>query len=92
MATPINLGNVIPSGRIRQIIYGSYVVALLITGALQAWYVDPDPEWLTQINDVVTYLGIPVGTLALANASTGKPISSEALVAAQTAVDELPHD
>lgn len=68
--TPPNLGNVIPNGTVRKIIYGTYVIALVIAGAAQVAFVDPDPVWLTQTVDVLGYLGIPIGTLALVNAPT----------------------
>ena len=66
--TPPNLGTVIPNAFARKLIYGTYVIALVLAGALQVWFIDPDPQWLTQTVGVLTYLGIPVGTLALANA------------------------
>lgn len=74
--TPPNLGNVIPSGLARKIIYAAYVIALVVVGALSAWYLDPDPVWLSQAGEVIKYLGIPVGTLALANAPTTPPSTS----------------
>lgn len=75
MANDVNLGNIISNDLARKIIYGTYVVGVVILGALQAWYgLDGgQPEWLSRALNVSAYLGIPIGGLALANANS-KPV------------------
>ena len=71
-ATPSanDLGKVIKNRTARNSIYGAYVVALVIVGAVAAGFAvldGPAPEWLGVTNAVLLYLGIPVGGLAMAN-------------------------
>jgi hypothetical protein len=70
MTNTPNLGNVITSGTIRKIVYGTYAVAALIVGGAAAYFLgidQPIPELVTGAQAVVAYLAIPVGALALAN-------------------------
>jgi hypothetical protein len=72
MSTP-NLGVVITNARARRVIYGAYVIALVIAGAAQAWFAAlqlAQPSALVGALAVLAYLGIPVGALALANTGT----------------------
>lgn len=64
-----NIGNIIKNDKARAIIYGVYVLSGLVIGALQAFIVDPDPQWLTQTFAAWSYLGLAVGTLAVTNSS-----------------------
>jgi uncharacterized membrane protein len=73
--TPSNLGNIITNPFARRVIYGIYVIGVVILGAAQvafsavhSW--GGQPDWLTAALAVAAYLGIPVGTLALANTGT----------------------
>lgn len=68
--TPPSLGNIISSARVRQLIYGLYVIAIIVTGAIQVGFAAvsiAQPDWLTASLAILAYLGIPVGGLALAN-------------------------
>jgi hypothetical protein len=72
ISTP-NLGSVITNAAIRKSIYGTYVVLLVIAGALQVYFAATQvaqPQFLVGALAVLAYLGIPVGGLALANAGT----------------------
>lgn len=77
VSSPPNLGVIIANTRARKIVYGSYVIALVLAGASQVGYAAvqiTQPDWLTAALAILTYLGIPVGGLALANApTTSKP-------------------
>lgn len=67
-----NLGNIIKNAKARAAIYGTYVIIGLIFGALQVAFAagaGEQPDWVTISLAVYTYLGIPVGTLAVANSS-----------------------
>lgn len=67
------IARVITNTRARQIIYGVFVLALVVVGAIQVGYgalEAPVPAAVTVALEVLTYLGIPVGALALANAPT----------------------
>lgn len=68
-----DLGNVITSTRARAIIYGAYVVGLVLVGAATAAYsqLGGSPDWLGVVESVMLYLGVPVGTLAAVNTKTG---------------------
>lgn len=71
--TPNDLGVIVTSARARKIIYGVYVVALVVTGALQVAFAALDagqPDWLVATLAVLAYLGIPIGGLAAANTAT----------------------
>lgn len=68
-----DLGNVIKNSRIRGIIYAGYVLAILAVGAYTAYMdaVDMElPSYVDGINAVLLYVGVPVGSLALANRTT----------------------
>ncbi len=70
--TGSNLGSVITNAKVRKLIYALYVLALLGVGAMQVAFASvqtPVPEWLTAALAVLAYLGVPVGGLAIANAS-----------------------
>ncbi len=71
--TAPNLGSVITSPTVRKIIYGVYIVALVIVGAAQVGFAAVEagqPEWLTIALAVLAYLGVPIGGLAIANTAT----------------------
>ena len=77
--TPPNLGIVITSPKARKIIYGAYIVTLIIAGAIQVAYAAiqlGQPVWLVASLAVLAYLGIPVGGLALVN-SPSTPASQQ---------------
>lgn len=67
-----DLGNVIKSTRARTVIYGAYVVGLVLVGATTAAFsqLGGSPEWLGVVESVMLYLGVPVGTLAAVNTRT----------------------
>lgn len=70
--TPNDIGIIITSAKARKAIYGSYVIALIAAGATQVAYATLElgsPDWLRASLAVLAYLGIPVGTLAAANAT-----------------------
>ncbi|OJX72841.1 hypothetical protein [Leifsonia sp. 71-9] len=71
-----NLGSVITSPTARKLIYGVYVIAVVVIGAIQVAYASVpawggQPDWLTAALQVTASLGIPVGGLALVNTSNG---------------------
>ena len=70
--TPNDLGRVITSDRVRQIIYTAYVIAVVVIGAVQVAYAGASvtPEWVTVTQQVLLYLGLPVGGLAAVNTGT----------------------
>lgn len=71
--TPNDIGTIISSGRARKIIYGVYVVGIVIIGAIQVGHAAisvEQPDWLTVALAVAAYLGVPVGGLAAANTTT----------------------
>lgn len=73
--TPNDLGRVITSDRVRQIIYTAYVIAVVLLGAVQAAYAGSEagaPVWLTIAQQVALYLGAPVAGLAVVNTKRGK--------------------
>lgn len=74
-----NLGVVVTNATARKIIYGVYVVAVLIAASVQV-YVSAtqavQPEWLTGALAVLAFLGAPIGGLAAANASNGPVVAS----------------
>jgi hypothetical protein len=72
--TPANLGNIITNAAARRLIYGVYVIGVVLLGAFQVAFASVQswggqPDWLTAALAVAAYLGIPVGGLALANTS-----------------------
>lgn len=70
--TSDTLGSIIGSARVRKAIYAAYVVAIVVIGAIQVGFAAVSagqPEWLTVALAVTAYLGVPVGGLAVANAS-----------------------
>ena len=73
--TPNDLGRVITSDRVRQIIYTAYVISVVLLGAVQAAYAGSEagaPVWLTIAQQVALYLGAPVAGLAVVNTKRGK--------------------
>ena len=75
MTTPTapNLGNVIPNGTARKIIYGIYAGGAIIVGGIGAYFLGIGhglPETVIGAQAVVAYLAIPIGGLALANTSS----------------------
>lgn len=72
--TPNDLGTVITSDRARRIIYSVYVIAVVVIGAVQVAYAGAaiTPEWVTVTQQVLLYLGVPVGGLAAVNTKRGK--------------------
>lgn len=71
--TPSNLGVIVKNAKARAVIYGGYVVAIIAAGATQVAYASLEqgqPDWLVASLAVLAYLGVPVGTLAVANTST----------------------
>lgn len=69
---PTDLGNVVKSTRARAVIYGAYVVGLVLVGAATAAFsqLGGSPDWLGVVESVMLYLGVPVGTLAAVNTKT----------------------
>lgn len=69
--TTAGLNTVITSPLARRIIYGTWVIAVLIVGALGVWYTNVGqgtiPEALGAAQEVLFWLGVPVGTLAVLN-------------------------
>lgn len=77
VSTPIpntsQLGVIVKNAKARAFIYGGYVIAIIAAGAVQVGYASLEisqPDWLTASLAVLAYLGVPVGTLAVANTST----------------------
>jgi hypothetical protein len=74
--TPPNLGNIIPSGRVRKIIYGVYAGGAVAVGGVVAYFLGAGIPLTPEIlgaQGVVAYVGIAVGGLALANTSSAPP-------------------
>jgi hypothetical protein len=65
-----NLGSIIKNDKARQAVYAVWFLVGIAIGATQAWYADPDPEWLSKAFDVWSYVGLYVSALALANAKS----------------------
>jgi ACR3 family arsenite efflux pump ArsB len=72
--TPNDLGTVVTSDKARRIIYSVYVIAVVVIGAVQVAYAGAQvtPEWVTITQQVLLYLGVPVGGLAAVNTKRGK--------------------
>lgn len=71
-----DLGKVVSSASARKAIYGIYVVLLLGAGAYSAGLLAAGaglPAWLTGVTAALTFLGAPVGTLAIANTPKETP-------------------
>lgn len=66
MNTPLT--DLIPPGA-RRWIYGAYVLAGIAAGAAQV-ALEPDPTWLVKAVDVLAYLSVPIGGLAVSNVAT----------------------
>ena len=67
---PNDLGVIISNATARKLVYGLYVIAIVVAGAAQVAYSSleiPSPDWLVASLAVLAYLGIPVGGLAAAN-------------------------
>lgn len=70
--TAPNLGVIITNPFVRRLIYGAYIIALVVVGAIQVGYAAvtaANPDWLIVSVAVLAYLGIPVAGLAAANTS-----------------------
>ena len=74
MSNPIptanQLGVIVKNAQARAIIYGSYVVAIIVAGGAQVAFASLEiaqPDYLIAALAVLAYLGAPVGTLAVAN-------------------------
>lgn len=68
--TASQLGVIVKNAKARAYIYGAYVIAIIVAGAAQVGFVSLEisqPDWLTASLAVLAYLGVPVGTLAVAN-------------------------
>lgn len=64
------LGKVIKNPAVRQGLYLGYVAAAIVVGVLHAAfsvYEDTPPLWLSSAAAVVSYLAIPLGSLAAVN-------------------------
>lgn len=73
----INLGSIISNDFARKVIYATYAVAVIVAGGLQVWFSSVDgviPGWLDGALNVLAYLGVPIGGLALANTSNHGPV------------------
>ena len=76
-----NLGAVITDPMVRRMIYGVYVVLLIVAGAAQAGFAalhQMTPGWLAVALAVLGYLGVPVGGLAVANTKSKAPAAKSA--------------
>jgi hypothetical protein len=65
-----DLGRIVKNATVRQAIYLTYIVLIIIVGAATVAFATLAvgiPAWINVANAVLTYLGIPVGTLAAAN-------------------------
>jgi hypothetical protein len=77
MSNPIvpnagDLGVIVKNAKVRAAIYGTYVVAIIVAGGAQVAFASLElaqPDYLVASLAVLAYLGIPVGTLAVANTS-----------------------
>lgn len=68
--TPPNLGVVITNPTVRKVIYSTYIILLVVVGAVQVGFAavqSGQPAWLIAALAVLAYLGVPVGGLALVN-------------------------
>lgn len=86
-----NLASVVSNPSIRKIVYTVFVVAVVAAGATQAAYAslgDGQPAWLTAALNVLAYLAVPVGGLALANT----PSSKSSVSTVSVTVDPAPQD
>jgi hypothetical protein len=67
------LGVIVKNAKARAIIYGTYVVAIIVAGAAQVAFASLElgqPDILVAAVAVLAYLGVPVGTLAVANTNS----------------------
>jgi hypothetical protein len=70
------LGVIVKNAKARAAIYGTYVVAIIVAGAAQVWFASLElgqPDILVGVVAVLAYLGVPVGTLAVANTNSSTP-------------------
>lgn len=76
-----SLGTVITNPNVRKVIYGIYIVAGVILGAVQVAFASiagaGQPDWLTVSLAVYAFLSVPVGSLALVNTTAGDIQTSE---------------
>lgn len=96
MSTPASpdLGSIVTNGLARKTIYSAYVIALVVAGACQVAFATPglgeQPLWLSVSLNVLAYLGIPVGGLAIANTVTAAQAARHAKVDGSYDVTDLP--
>lgn len=67
------LGVIVKNAKVRAGIYSAYVVAIIAAGATQVAFASLElgqPDFLVASLAVLAYLGVPVGTLAVANTNT----------------------
>jgi hypothetical protein len=65
-----DLGRIVKNATVRTAIYLTYIVLIIVVGATTVAFATLGtgiPTWINVANAVLTYLGIPVGTLAAAN-------------------------
>lgn len=78
-----SLGTVITNPNVRKVIYGIYIVAGVIFGAVQVAFAAIEgagqPDWLTVTLAVYAFLSVPVGSLALVNTTAGEKTSDPAV-------------
>jgi hypothetical protein len=70
---PSQLGVIVKNAKARAVIYGTYVVAIIAAGAAQVGFASLElaqPDFLVASIAVLAYLGVPVGTLAIANTNS----------------------
>lgn len=70
----VELGTIITSPAARRIVYGVYVVLLLVLGAVTVGFAAIGqglPTWGVAASAVLGYIGIPVGSLAIVNTPKG---------------------
>lgn len=74
-----SLGTVVTNPLVRKVIYGVYIVAGVILGAIQVGFAAMEgagqPDWLTVTLAVYAFLSVPVGSLALVNTTAGEKTS-----------------
>jgi len=74
-----DLGIIVTNPVIRRAVYGTYVILLVLAGAVQAALVSinvEQPPWLTAVLAALVYLGIPVAGLAAANSTISPKVAA----------------
>lgn len=81
MAADSSLGTVVTNPLVRKVIYGIYIVAGVLLGAIQVGFAAAEgagqPDWLTITLAVYAFLSVPVGSLALVNTTAGETQTSD---------------